>query len=108
MRYQILFCCFFYATLSFGQEKSISFSGKIIINKIPQNDVHILNKNNNKGTISNDKGWFKIPVTLGDSIYFSHINLQEKLIIITQKHLKNKNSIITLKEQTYALEEFVL
>lgn len=108
MRYQLLFCCLFYATLSFSQEKSISFSGRIIINKIPQNDVHILNKNNNKGTISNDKGWFEIPVTLGDSIYFSHINLQEKLIIITQKHLKNKNSIVTLKEQTYALEEFVL
>lgn len=108
MRYQLLFCCFFYATLSFGQKKTSFFSGKIIINKIPQNDVHILNKNNNKGTISNDKGWFEIPVTLGDSIYFSHINLQDKLVIITQEVLEKKTFSIELKEQTYALDEFIL
>lgn len=46
-------------------------------------DVHIINKNTNQGANSNDSGIFEIPVSINDTLFISHINLQKKELIIT-------------------------
>jgi len=79
-----------------------------MLHNIPISDVHIINKNTNIGTISIGEGLFKIPVKVGDSIYFSHVNFEEKLIIISKTIISEDNFTIQLSEKTYALDEIRL
>lgn len=91
-----------------AQEKRTMLKGKAIIDSLTVADVHILNTKTNIGTITNDNGSFEIPVKLGDSLLLSHINLQEKFIIITDKILSEVNFTVSLNEKTYTLNEFTL
>lgn len=53
-----------------------------------------MNKNSNQGTIANDVGFFEITDSIGDTLAFSHINLQIQEIVITKKILfKDKTEI---------------
>jgi hypothetical protein len=90
------------------QEKRTILAGKVMFNNNPIADVHIINKNTNTGTISNGKGLFEIPVRAGDSIYFSHLNLEERRIIISQTNSSKDTFTIQLTEKTYALDEIRL
>ena len=96
--------------ISFGtlnaQEKRTSITGKTVLESTSVVDVHIINKNTKIGAITNDNGIFEIPVKLGDSLFISHINLEDKLILITDKVLKNKNLTINLNEKTITLKGF--
>ncbi len=91
-----------------AQEKRNLLSGVVLLEKELVKDVHVINKNTNKGTISNVNGIFNIDVKIGDSLFFSHINLQEKLIIISKTIIKEKKLTLKLKEKTYNLEEITL
>ncbi|MEE9408563.1 MAG: hypothetical protein V3V28_10875 [Polaribacter sp.] len=95
-------------TIVNAQEKRTILKGKTILNSLSISDVHVLNTNTNIGTITNDNGFFEIPVKLGDSILVSHVNLQEKFILITNKILSDINFTISLNEKTYTLNEFTL
>ena len=64
-------------------EKTIT--GKVVFDNIAVSDVHIVNKNTNIGTITNKNGVFDISASLGDTLHFTHINLEEKLVAITKK-----------------------
>ena len=100
---------FIIVTISFySQEKRKFINGKIEFNNTVVSDVHIVNKNTKQGTIANDNGWFEIPVFIGDSLQFSHINLKSKQLIITKEIFTKKNLVIELEENTYALDEFTL
>jgi alpha-glucosidase (family GH31 glycosyl hydrolase) len=90
------------------QEKRTILAGKVMFNNNPIADVHIINKNTTTGTISNGKGLFEIPVRAGDSIYFSHLNLEERRIIISQTNSSKDTFTIQLTEKTYALDEIRL
>ncbi|KGL64023.1 hypothetical protein [Polaribacter sp. Hel1_85] len=98
-------CCFLSLK---AQEKRFYITGKTVVNGNSILDVHIINKNTKIGTITNDNGVFEIPVKLGDSLFLSHLNLQDKLILITEKILLDKNFTIHLDEKTVVLNEMVL
>ena len=91
-----------------GQESRTFITGRAVLDSIGVVDVHIINKNTKIGTITNDKGVFEIPIKVGDSLFLSHLNLQDKLIIVTEKILVSKDFIINLNEDTVALNGFVL
>lgn len=92
----------------FSQENRKLINGHVLFDKVAAKDVHIINKNTNTGTITNDNGWFEIPVRVGDSLQFTHVNLKEKQLVITEKIYSNKSLEIALVENTYALEGFTL
>ncbi|MCG1037051.1 carboxypeptidase-like regulatory domain-containing protein [Polaribacter sargassicola] len=110
----VLFCMFSCLISVNAQEKRTLIKGKTIlgnlatIDSIGTFDIHVININTNKGTITNNNGSFEIAVKLGDSLYFSHINLQKKIIYITDKILSDKNITVTLNEKTETLNEIVL
>jgi len=79
-----------------------------LFDKVDNSDVHIVNKNTNQGTISNVYGWFEIPVSIGDSLQFTHINLKAKQYIVTKENFSKRSIEIELEENTYALEGFTL
>ena len=71
-------------------------------------DLHIINKKTQKGTISNDKGWFDISAIMGDSLQFSRIKIKSKQFIITKENFTERNIKIVLEENTYSLDSFTL
>ena len=109
MKKLLIICTlFFSAFYVFGQEKRILKQGKVVLENDPISDVHIINKNTNVGTITNDIGFFEIPMKVGDSLYFSHLNLKDKLILITKEVILLTDFRIQLNEKTVALDGFIL
>ncbi|QNM86542.1 hypothetical protein H9W90_05330 [Polaribacter pectinis] len=104
----ILISSFFVITTINAQEKRTILKGKVVLDSLIIADVHVINTNTDIGTITNDNGYFEIPVKLGDSLLVSHINLQEKFILITDKILSDINFTISINEKTYTLNEFTL
>lgn len=104
----LLFSFLFFVTVVNSQQKRLLLKGKTVIDSLALDDVHVINKNTNIGTISSNNGFFEIPVKVGDSIYFSHINLEEKLIIISKNTILKEDFTIHLNEKTYTLSEIIL
>lgn len=112
MRYFAVLFFLILFQFGFSQEKSItsSFSGTIVAVEtlVPIANVHIINKNLVKGTISDEKGKFEIPARVNDTLYISSIGFHPISIKVTNDWLKFKNAKIQLTEKAYALEEVVV
>lgn len=108
MKNKLLLFFLLIAVFGYGQEKRKLINGQIFFDKTVISDVHIININTNQGTISNDDGWFEIPVSIGDSLQFTHVNLKEKQLQITQETYTNRVIEIHLEEKTYSLNEITL
>ncbi len=98
----------FFTIIGYSQKNRTIINGKILFDNASISDVHVLNKNSNQGTITNDTGWFEIPVYIGDSLQFTHVNLKEKYFTITSEIFNTKELEIKLEEKTYSLNEFTL
>jgi hypothetical protein len=86
MRYfTLIILLFSYSKPILSQENRKLINGEIKLDSFPIHDVHIINMTTNTGTISNDLGIFTIPVTLGDRLSISHLNLKNVTITITKK-----------------------
>ena len=108
MKNQPIFYFLFFCVLTYSQEKKNLIIGKVFFNEEAISDVHIVNKSSNQGTSSNDFGLFEIPVAIGDTLVFSHINLNEKEISITEEILNKELLKIHFEGKTYQLEEITL
>jgi hypothetical protein len=108
MKNQLKLFFLFFITIAYAQEEKKIINGKILFDASVVSDVHIVNINTNQGTITNDNGWFEISVYIGDSLEFTHINLEEKLLIVTKKMMLKNNIEIELQEKTYTLDEMTL
>jgi hypothetical protein len=103
----VLFFLFFTAIL-YSQEKRALISAKVYFDNEAISDVHIINKNSNQGTITDDFGVFEIPVLIGDILEFTHLNLEKKEVIITKEVFLDRTFEVNLEEKTYALNEITL
>ncbi|PQB07152.1 hypothetical protein BST83_08320 [Polaribacter filamentus] len=108
MKDHLLLILLFFTIIGYSQKNRTIINGKILFDNASISDVHILNKNSNQGTITNDTGWFEIPVYIGDSLQFTHVNLKEKHFTITSEIYIAKELEIELEEKTYSLNEFTL
>jgi hypothetical protein len=72
-----------------SQKKRKFIKGEVILNRLPINDVHIINLHTKKGTVSNNSGVFNMYVKLGNRLLISHLNLKELNIVVTEEHLKS-------------------
>ena len=91
-----------------AQEVRKIISGKVQFNSIGIENVHIINKTSNRGTISNKNGTFKITVKENDTIHFSDIQFKTKTVIITKQDLQTGSVKISLFHKTNELEEIVI
>ncbi|MCK4662377.1 MAG: hypothetical protein KAT68_05900 [Bacteroidales bacterium] len=67
-------------------------------------DAHIININSNKGTISNNKGIFKIPVNKNDTLVFSSIGFEYTVFTVCDSILNKADTIeINLLPRCYEL-----
>ena len=91
-----------------GQKNGVLISGEVMNDTIAVENVHVINKNSNKGSVSNKLGQFKISVNDKDTLIISDIQYQNKIIIINQDHLLKKFIIINLMELTNELDEVIV
>ena len=64
--------------------------------------THIINKTQNRGTTSDDFGFFTVTANVGDSIIFSSMGY-ESLTIVAHDSMYTNNRIIKLKPAVYIL-----
>ena len=103
------------SSVVFSQENSeinedIEISA-IVINAqtdAPMESVHIVNLNQVKGTITNEKGEFTLTAAVNDTLYFSFLGFKSQKIRITNDMFKFKDTKISLTELAYALEEVIV
>ncbi|WP_029489672.1 hypothetical protein [Aquimarina agarivorans] len=88
--------------MSFLFAQRMELNGKISADSIA---VHIYNISQNKGTINNNKGEFKIRLNLNDTLFFSSIQHVDYKLIITQKEIENPYVEIELETKVEALNE---
>ncbi len=91
-----------------AQDRTIVLFGKIVSDSLAVENVHIINKTSQRGTLSNALGEFKIYIKEKDTLVFSDIQYVYKIIIINKNHIKNKKITIKLFKKNTELPEVVL
>ena len=84
--------------------QSVEVFGKVQSNLGVEN-IHVINKTAQVFTITNEKGEFKINVTLNDSLVFSSIQHKLKEIVISKDDISNRAILVKLDEQINELDE---
>tara|TARA_R110001583_G_scaffold412_2_gene3788 strand:+ start:31045 stop:31809 length:765 start_codon:yes stop_codon:yes gene_type:complete len=107
IRLTFLFCCIFITTNSFAQESTIIHGTIINANQVI-NNVHIINLNSGRGTISNDNGSFEIKTKVNDTLLFSSIQFEKIKIAVTKNHLNSKIMEVHLITYITNLDEVFL
>lgn len=93
----------------FSQEKtSFTLSGTILSDNMTLENTHIINKRTLKGVITNKIGQFELPVSIGDTLFISHINYVNKEVIISIAEKITKKLTINLMSKTHTLEEVTI
>ena len=112
MRYLVVFLFFLQSLLSFsqGQEEISKVSGTIFNDNtnLPISSVNIINLNKVVGSVSDDKGYFEISVSVSDTLLLSYIGYQSLKIRVTNDWIKNKTTKIQMTEKAIALEEIII
>ena len=72
---------------------------------LPMSSVHILNLTQVIGSITYQKGTFRIKAEVNDTLYFSYLGFKPLKIAVTNDMLKFGNSKFVMTELAFALEE---
>ena len=72
---------------------------------LPMTSVHVLNLTKVIGSITNQKGVFKINAQVNDTLYFSYLGFKPLKIAVTNDMLKFGNFKFVMTELAFALEE---
>lgn len=89
----------------YSQEEKTMLNGKVQFENTNLQNINIINKATNLGTLSNSDGLFNIPASKGDTLLFSSMVHQNRNIIITEKHIKNKSITVYLEPGFNELDE---
>ena len=102
----LLFCILIFTTpLSYSQLDSINIRGKVFNDMEAVEGVHIINKNSEKGTITNVSGDFNISVQENDTLLISGVQFYFREILITEKIITDRFVTIDLLQKINELEE---
>ena len=103
---KLLFCILILTSLfSYSQSDRINISGKVFNDMEAVEGVHIINKNSEKGTITNVSGDFNISVQENDTLLISGVQFYFREILITEKIITDRFVTIDLLQKINELEE---
>ena len=98
----------FFIMTANSQNKSVTLKGFVKYDTYNIPNINILNKTTELGSSSNENGRFTIKVTKGDSLIFSSLVYKNRIIKITDTHLKSKSITVYLESDINQLEEIML
>ncbi|MFY0604185.1 MAG: hypothetical protein JXQ93_09555 [Flavobacteriaceae bacterium] len=82
--------------------------GTITSDSVFVKNVHIINISSNKGTITLENGSFEIPVKIGDTLTYSHLNYIILNTIISKEDIQRKKILLKAENNTHKLDEIIL
>ena len=84
--------------------------GKVLnaSNNLILENVHVVNLNTVKGTLTNDEGIFVMKAEVNDTLYFSYLGFKSIRVRVTNDWLKFGEIKIKMTELSIALEEVIL
>ena len=98
----LLFCA-----AGVAQEKTV-ISGSVFSEEKSTEFIHVINKSLEIGTSVDQNGDFEIPVRLNDTLFFSSIQFEKKIVKITSEILTNRKLEVFLVEIPTELDEIVI
>lgn len=104
----------FITTTVWSQDLTITdvttIKGKVVnaSNNVSLSNVHVVNLNSVKGTLTDDEGDFGIRATVNDTLYFSYLGFKSIRVRVTNDWLKFGEIRIKMTELSVALEEVVV
>ncbi|MCF6296945.1 MAG: hypothetical protein L3J08_03020 [Flavobacteriaceae bacterium] len=108
MKKLYLLFIFIYSFQLYAQEERIIIVGEIKNDSLSIDNVHIINLTSKTGTLSNKFGVFEIAVQVNDTILFSNIQFENKIILIQKHHLENKRLRVNFLEDINELDEIIV
>lgn len=95
--------------VAIGQETTV-VTGKVLnaANDVPIENVHIINLNQVKGTVTSAEGDFEIPAAVNDTLYFSYLGFKSIQVKVTNDWMKYGAVKVKMTEVGIALEEVVV
>ncbi len=95
------------ATSLFSQynpSDTFHYKGKVVSEEnIPISFAHLVNKSRNYATISDTTGYFRLPVSLGDSVKITAIGYHTRYVVFKHEEGSENINIIKLKKRAYDL-----
>ena len=91
----------------FSQNDTV-ISGKVVSESNSLEGIHILNSSQNKGEITDARGYFKIKVKVNDTLQFSAVHLKATQYIIKQNDLNEELIFVQMKSLISELDEITL
>ena len=104
---QLLFFLLFFPLLVWAQTDTI-IKGKIVSTSSSLEGIHILNLNKGIGIATNDRGYFSIRVTIGDTLQFSAIHLIGTKHIIKKDDFSENLLFVEMKSKLNELDEVTI
>jgi hypothetical protein len=103
----VLVVAFSTQTQAQGQRKAVIFTGRVVgKNANVLSKVYIFIPKAGRGTLSDESGYFAVPVFPGDSILFSHLSYEKQYLTIPYRLMEDSYSaIIMLKDDVKTLKE---
>ena len=109
MKKTLLIVFSFCTLMVIGQDRErITINGKIIVQTEDKEGVTVYNTSSNKGTITDQDGYFQIAVALNDVVEFGAIQFQDFKVVISEKIINSKRLTVILVEEVNKLDEVVL
>ncbi len=88
--------------------KRVEISGKIIVDSDDLEGITVYNTSAKNGTLTDEKGFFKIKVALNDIIEFRALQFQSFSVTIDKNIIITKNMTVFLVEKINKLDEIVI
>ena len=90
--------------------KSSVINGKVLnsSNSVELENVHVVNLNSVKGTLTNEDGNFTMKAAVNDTLYFSYLGFKSIRVRVTNDWMKFGEIKIKMTELSIALEEVVV
>ncbi len=99
-----------FITITGWSQEETSISGKVLnaSNNVALVNVHVVNLNTVKGSLSGKEGAFKIRASVNDTLYFSYLGFKSIRVRVTNDWLKFGEIRIKMTELSIALEEVLV
>lgn len=110
-KFLVSFFIFFIGFAAFSQEEELQTIKGFVLNAandLPLKDVHIVNLNTVKGTVSGEKGNFELQARINDNLYFSYLGFKSIQVRVTNDWTKYGDVKVKMTEIGIALEEVVV
>jgi len=106
--YSTLLIIFLFVINLQAQETTVSGVVLNAANDLPLENVNLVNLNQVKGTITDEKGHFEIVAAVNDTLYFSYLGFKTIQVRVTNDWMKYGEVKVKMTEIGIALEEVVL